>query len=130
MTSTKEETIDQLNLTLSSQQFDAYLFMKLIEKLLTEQATKLKIIDLKNNTEAALTETKQQKNDSIQNQNYEIASRLRDKERSILEHIRMRRNLEINHSQFVVKNQVLLYFYLGTEKHDDIAFHLISRKEF
>jgi|GEM_PF-4203993 uncharacterized coiled-coil protein SlyX len=130
MTGTKEKTLDQLNLTLSSQQFDAYLFMKLIEKLLTEQASELEIIDLKNNTEAALCDTLKEINDNVVKQNYEIASRLRDKEICILEHIRLRRNLEIERSRFVVKNGTLLYFYLGNERHDDVAFHLLSRKSF
>ncbi|MFZ6052591.1 hypothetical protein [Halocola ammonii] len=130
MTSTIEETLDRLNLTLSSQQFDAYLFMKLIEKLLTEQATELKIIDLKNNTEAALTETQQQKALLVKSNSYEQAAILRDKERFIKEHIELRKTLEIEFSQFMLKRSTLFYFYLGTEKHDDIAFHLISRKEF
>ena len=128
MTTTEDKTLDKLNLELSSDQFDAKHFMQLIEKLLTEHTNELRIIDLKNNTEAALEEVMRQKALLFKSQSYEQAAMLRDKERFIKEHIELRKTLEIEFSQFMLKRSTLFYFYLGTEKHDDIAFHLISSR--
>jgi len=123
-----DKVVAMLNHALNDADLKTNKFEAQLELLTQKEKVKVKIVDLEYYNEDRLQRAKNEKINCIRSQNFELSAKWRDKERKILEYIKLREEFNIIKSCFHLEAGYLLYFYLGTEKNDKQVKELIKVK--
>ena len=118
--------IENLNLALHADHFDADAFSNLLQHIIKHEKVRLRILDFEYFNQARLEHLTKEKLEAIRAKDYHAAALWRDKERKVLEYIEIKSELQTQQSGFHYDKGLLFYYHLGTARNDSNAIKVLS----
>jgi len=115
----KEEILKELNQILDVDVFKKDIFFVLIKELKPLGIVKTKFYDFSFHNEDLANSLKQNKINLVKQQEFEGAANIRDKEKETINYLELKKELAVEKSIFVLRDDCLLYCHFGNAKNDE-----------